>query len=174
MLVVWEELLWNSEKGKQKLTWVSQNLAYRSVCTQIQTSGRKQGCREQAASGINCCVGLGAIDMALLFLLIHLPSFTVFIITTVLVFLFISESKMTEPLDAFVCETLLSAVFVSPLPSQLWKITLLMLQCLFLWPGVIPCRLVGNAHITIIRHIFMQLVCSRIVLRYSHTCKKIK
>lgn len=57
--------------------------------------------------------------MTLLFLLIHLPSFTVFIITTVLVFLFISESKMTEPLDVFVCETPLSAVFVSPLPSQL-------------------------------------------------------
>jgi len=57
--------------------------------------------------------------MTLLFLLIHLQSLTMFITTTVLVFLFISESKMTEPPDAFVCETLLSAVFVSPLPSQL-------------------------------------------------------
>lgn len=79
----------------------------------------KRACREQTPRGINCCDGLGATDKTLLFLLIHLLSFTVFIITMVLVFLFINESKMTKPLDAFVCETLLSAGFVSPLPSQL-------------------------------------------------------
>lgn len=111
---------WDSTKKKQQeLTRTSQNLANSSLPAQIKISARKEGCREQTLSRINCCDGLGAIDMTLLFLLIHLPSFTVFIITTVLVFLFISESKMTEPLDAFVCETLLSAVFVSPLPSQL-------------------------------------------------------
>lgn len=70
--------------------------------------------------------------MTLLFLLIHLPSFTVFITTTLLVFLFISESKMTELLDAFVCETPLSAVFcitfaIAAITNHLVNVTVLVL-----------------------------------------------
>lgn len=114
-----EEKKKGGAKKQQELTWASQNLANSSLLSQIKISARKEGCREQTPRGINCCDELGAIDKTFLFLLMHLPSFTVFIITTVLVFLFIDESKTTEPLDAFVCETLLSAGFVSPLPSQL-------------------------------------------------------